>query len=153
MSSWLAVLQLYFQTQGKKTFLYKQYHDGPLMVQRPFYPEDDICHVYILHPPGGIVGGDQLVINIHLDQGSQTLITTPGATKFYRSAGPTAVLTQQFYLRKNSSLEWLPQDNLFFPDVRAKLDTHFFLFFFFRDETAGRTTLSDETRKKRNAET
>lgn len=127
MPSWLAVLQLYFQKQGKKTFLYKQYHDGPLMVQRPFYPEDDICHVYILHPPGGIVGGDHLFINIHLDQGSQTLITTPGATKFYRSAGPTAVLKQQFNLQKKSSLEWLPQDNLFFPDVRATLDTHFYL--------------------------
>lgn len=124
---WLATMRLGFRPQGRKTVLYHRCHSGPLMVQRPFYPEGEICHVYVLHPPGGLVGGDQLAVEIHLEREARALITTPGATKFYRSAGLSAVLRQQFYLKAQSSLEWLPQDNLFFPDVQAKLYTHFHL--------------------------
>ena len=40
-------------------------HRGPLVVQRPFYPEGPgVPHVYLLHPPGGIVGGDSLRVEV-----------------------------------------------------------------------------------------
>ncbi|MCU7226321.1 urease accessory protein UreD, partial [Acinetobacter bohemicus] len=82
-------------------------HVGPLTVQRPFYPEDDTCHLYLLHPPGGIVGGDELTIRAALDSGCHTLITMPGASKFYRSSGAQAHLHQRLTLAERSTLEWL----------------------------------------------
>jgi urease accessory protein len=73
------------------------------LVQRPFYPEGAPCHVYVLHPPGGIVAGDRLELDIHLEPGSHALLTMPGASKFYRSIGPTARLTQRFHLAAGST--------------------------------------------------
>jgi len=102
-------------------------HFGPLLVQRPFYPEGAPCHVYVLHPPGGIVAGDRLELDIHLDPGSHALLTMPGASKFYRSIGPTARLAQRFHLAADSTLEWLPQDSIFFAGACASLDSRFTL--------------------------
>lgn len=112
---WHAQLDLGFKKTPVKTVLNKRSRKGPLSVQRAFYPEQDVCHVYILHPPGGVVGGDRLEISLDLDCGSHALLTTPGASKFYRSAGDHAVLKQVFHVRNNAVLEWLPQENIFFP--------------------------------------
>ncbi|MCG6971482.1 MAG: urease accessory protein UreD, partial [Gammaproteobacteria bacterium] len=84
------------------------------VVQKPFYPENGLCHVYIIHPPGGIVGGDTLSINVTNHDASQALITTPAANKFYRSAGPIAHLDQRLSIEKNACLEWLPQETILF---------------------------------------
>ena len=65
----------------------KSCHEGPLRVQRPFYPANeqaDECHVYLLHPPGGFVGNDTLEIEGTLAAGTHVLVTTPSAGKFYR---------------------------------------------------------------------
>lgn len=124
---WQATLDLHFQHRGGKTVLTSARHVGPLTVQRPFYPEDDTCHLYLLHPPGGIVGGDELTIRAALDSGCHTLITMPGASKFYRSSGAQAHLHQRLTLAERSTLEWLPQDAIFFPDARARLHTAFHL--------------------------
>lgn len=100
-------------------------HHGPLTVQRPFYPEEDVCHLYLLHPPAGIVGGDELHIAVTLDENSHTLITQPGAGKFYRSRGPQALLRQHFTLASHATLEWLPQDTILFPGANAAIQTVF----------------------------
>ena len=102
-------------------------HVGPLTVQRPFYPEDDVCHLYLLHPPGGIVGGDELTISATLATDSHALITQPGAGKFYRSRGPQAQLRQDFYLAPQATLEWLPQDTILFPGANANIQSVFHL--------------------------
>src|SRR3954471_15398906 len=86
-AGWEASLDLEFATQGTRTFLARRASVGPLVVQRPFYPEGDVCHVYVVHPPGGVVGGDRLDLNIRARSGAHALITTPAATKFYRSDG------------------------------------------------------------------
>lgn len=124
---WSAYLQLRFMQRDGLTRLGARRHSGPLLVQRPFYPEGGPCHVYVLHPPGGIVAGDRLELDIHLEAGSHALLTMPGASKFYRSIGPTARLTQQFHLQAGSTLEWLPQDSIFFNGARASLDSRFSL--------------------------
>lgn len=103
------------------------HHVGPLTVQRPFYPEGDVCHLYLLHPPGGIVGGDELHISATLDANSHVLITQPGAGKFYRSAGAQARLRQDFRLAPGAMLEWLPQDTILFPGANADIRTVFHL--------------------------
>ena len=126
-AGWSAHLQLRFVQRGDVTRLGAWKHFGPLLVQRPFYPEGSPCHVYVLHPPGGIVAGDRLELNIHLEPGSHALLTMPGASKFYRSIGPTARLVQRFHLGADSTLEWLPQDSIFFSGARASLDSRFTL--------------------------
>ena len=124
---WQATLDLRFQQAGGKTVLASAQHVGPLTVQRPFYPEEETCHLYLLHPPGGIVGGDELTISAHLAPGCHTLITMPGASKFYRSSGAQALLRQQLTLAPQATLEWLPQDAIFFPGANARLSTTFHL--------------------------
>jgi len=91
-----------------------------LAVQRALYPEADLCHVYLLHPPGGVAGGDLLNISIQVRDGGAALITTPGATKFYRSVAPRAFVRQSLKIM-NGSLEWLPQENILFPGANVGL--------------------------------
>lgn len=117
---WHAQLELGFQKKPIRTVLHKRRRQGPLAVQRPFYPENGVCHVYLLHPPGGVVGGDRLDIKLELERGSHALLTTPGATKFYLSAGETAIQQQVFNVADNAILEWLPQENIFFPGAIVK---------------------------------
>ena len=108
---WLGELNLSFVHRAGRTILAHRRHHGPLQVQRPFYPETDgPCHVYLLHPPGGVVGGDILAINVTVETGAQALITTPAAGKYYRSAGAEAQLTQKLIVAADASLEWLPQE-------------------------------------------
>lgn len=107
------MLDLRFQRLHGKTTLTTRHHVGLLTVQRPFYPEEETCHLCLLHPPGGIVGGDELIINAIIDSDCHTLITMPGASKFYRSSGAQAHLQQNLTLCNNATLEWLPQDSIF----------------------------------------
>lgn len=122
-SSWKARLELGFRAAGARTVLAHRRHFGPLVVQRPFYPEGGTCHVYLLHPPGGIVGGDLLELQVQSGPESHALITTPAATKFYRAGPhPSAVLRQNL-LVDNAILEWLPQETIVFDGARAKTCT------------------------------
>lgn len=122
VGGWRAELGLRFAPRGQKTVLAARKQRGPLAIQRPFYPEGDVCHAYVLHPPGGVVGGDRLNINLHTESDAAALLTTPGATKFYRSSGQQAHQHQQFSI--SGSLEWLPQENIFFPGANSRLTTH-----------------------------
>ncbi len=114
---WCAELQLRFARQGDRTRLIERRHRGPLQVQRPFQVGDG-CQVYILHPPGGVVGGDELGIEVQLDPHSRALLTTPAAGKFYRSAGRWAQQTQNLRVRSGALLEWLPQESILYAGAR-----------------------------------
>ncbi|MCS5586127.1 MAG: urease accessory protein UreD [Gammaproteobacteria bacterium] len=128
-NSWVAKLELQFSKSKAKTFLSKRKHIGPLVIQRPFYPEGDLCHLYLLHPPGGVVGGDHLTIDVKTEEGSCSLITTPGATKIYRSKDhKCSVINQNFNIENDSSLEWLPMETIIFPGAESKFFTKFSLF-------------------------
>jgi urease accessory protein len=126
---WIAKLELQFSKSKSKTFLSKRKHVGPLVIQRPFYPEGNLCHLYLLHPPGGVVGGDQLLIKVNTDPNSCALITTPGATKVYRTLEKRhSIISQNFSIENNSSLEWLPMETIIFPGAESKFSTKFSLF-------------------------
>ncbi|MCK0154803.1 urease accessory protein UreD [Alcanivorax sp. S6407] len=109
--------------QGAKTVMTGLHHYGPLRVQRPFYPEGGTAHIYLLHPPGGVVGGDGLDIAIIARRQAHGLFTTPGATKFYLSAGDTARVRQALTVEAGGTLEWFPQENIFFPGARVHMET------------------------------
>jgi len=124
ISGWEAHLQLGLTYKNDKTVLSKRRHEGPLTLQRPFYPEQDgTCHLYVLHPPGGIVGGDSLNIDVLCEENTSTLITTPGASKFYKSNGFTAWQNQNLIVKEHASLEWLPQETILFDTARVDSST------------------------------
>ena len=121
---WRAQLDLEFSKSNNRTILSHRKHFGPLQVQKPFYPEiNGTCHVYILHPPGGVVGGDRLNISIDVDSNAHALITTPAAGKFYRSAGPIAVQKQIIKVASKAILEWFPSENILFSGSKAQIQT------------------------------
>ncbi len=123
-AGWSASLELEFAARDGATVLARREHSGPLLVQRPFYPEGKgVCHVLVVHPPGGIVGGDQVALHAVLQPGAAALLTTPAATKLYRSAGPEARVTQQFQVPQGAALEWLPQETIAFAGTRTRLLT------------------------------
>ena len=122
-SGWEADLSLGFQWIEGRTVLSHRQRRGPLAVQRPFYPEGGTCHVYVLHPPGGVVGGDTLAVTVELAPQAEVLVTTPGATKFYRSAGAVAKQIQTLSLSENACLEWFPQENIYFPGANVQMKT------------------------------
>ncbi len=118
--NWQARLELGFESRHAKTQLVKRSHQGPLMVQRPFYPEGSVCHVYLLHPPGGVVAGDQLQIEVNAALASQVLLTTPAAGKFYRSDGRVASQTIGLNIAAEATLEWLPQETIIYEGARLE---------------------------------
>lgn len=126
-TGWQAKLKLQFAKPLDKTVLASRHQRGPLAVQRPFYPEGDVCHAYVLHPPGGVVGGDALHLHFRVEPRAHALLTTPGATKFYRSAGLAAAQHQHFHVSEGC-LEWLPQENIFFPSANALLSSEIRLY-------------------------
>jgi urease accessory protein len=125
-AGWKAELDLSFARDGARTALRERRHTGPLRVQRPFYPEaSGTCHVYLLHPPGGLVAGDQLRIEVQIDTDAHALLTTPAAAKLYRSRSPALFASQQQRLSVDPGaiLEWLPQETIAFRGANAQLST------------------------------
>ena len=121
---WSAKLHLNFIEKDKKTVIKQRTHQGPLYVQKPFYPEGNgACHVYLLHPPGGVVGGDHFDVKIDVNLSAKVLVTTPAACKFYRSGGATAYQKQSIKVATHGALEWFPSENIFFSGAKAKLET------------------------------
>ena len=96
-------------------------HDGPLRVLAALHPEaPTVCHSVLVHPPGGMAGGDRLEVNITLDERAHALITTPGATRFYRSAGEPAAQSVHARLASWARLEWLPLETLVYSAALAE---------------------------------
>ncbi len=116
---WHARLQLHYRHDGHGTGALDR-HEGPLRVLQRLYPEGPaICHHVLVHPPGGIVGGDVLALEARLERGCHALITTPGATRFYRSAGETSLQSVQAHLADGARLEWLPLETIAYSACRA----------------------------------
>ena len=162
--SWASSLTLSFDTVKRKdtvksmaaiakTRLSHRKHTGALMVQRALYPEprgqQGICHILMLYPPAGIAGGDTLTIELHLDNGSHAVITTPGAGKWYGNDGVSqkhkarsddndthqsmsqdkiaAYASQhlQAKLAAHVRLEWLPQESIIYNEANMHAVSRF----------------------------
>lgn len=124
---WHGTLNLEFANQQGVTQLVKNAGQAPLRVQRPFYPEgNEVCHCAILHTAGGVVGGDRLTLDLRLQSKSRALITTPAATKIYRTNGREARQVIQVEIAEQACLEWLPQETIVFDQAiyRQEMRVH-----------------------------
>ena len=123
-SGWRAELTLDFERRGEKTVLAARRHCGPLVVQKPLYPEGErVCQAIVVHPPAGIAGGDELAVEVRAAEGAHALLTTPGAGRWYRSAGSWARQTLALEARDGACLEWLPQETIVYDGAAADLRT------------------------------
>ncbi|WP_114969063.1 urease accessory protein UreD [Rhodoferax ferrireducens] len=118
--TWHASLKLDYALQAERTVAHFL-HDGPLRILQSLYPEGDaVCHNVLVHPPGGLVGGDTLDIAVTAGGTAHGLITTPGATRFYRSNGELALQRTHITLTEQTRLEWLPLEALCYNHCRAE---------------------------------
>ena len=114
------------ELRGAARSVLRDRHDGPLRVLASLYPEGAaVCHSVLVHPPGGLVGGDTLAIAVTVDAGAHALITTPGATRFYRSTGATATQRLQARVADGARLEWLPLETIAYSGCVAENLMHF----------------------------
>ena len=117
---WHASLQLDYTLEGTRTVA-RHAHNGPLRILQSLYPEGDaVCHNVLVHPPGGLVGGDTLDITATVGPGAHGLVTTPGATRFYRSTGELALQRTHLTLAEGARLEWLPLEALCYNACNAE---------------------------------
>jgi len=128
---WQARLELRFEHEHMRTRITRRRHEGPLVVQKALYPEvepeageasgSNPCHVYFVHPPGGVAGGDRLQLDVSLRRGSHALLTTPAAGKYYRCGPAGKAQMMQSFDVEGATLEWLPQENIFYPNAAVEL--------------------------------
>ena len=117
---WHARLQLDYTLEGTRTVA-RHAHNGPLRILQSLYPEGDaVCHNVLVHPPGGLVGGDTLDISATVGPGAHGLVTTPGATRFYRSTGELALQRTHLTLAEGARLEGLPLEALCYNACNAE---------------------------------
>jgi urease accessory protein len=123
--SWRGRLELRYRRDGERCVAHDR-HEGPLRVLQALYPEGPgVCHHVLVHPPGGIVGGDELDIDVQLDAGTHALITTPGATRFYRSAGAAGAQRARLQIGADARLEWLPLEAIAYRGCHAHNEVRF----------------------------
>jgi len=123
-AGWDANLSLGYERRGPRTVLEQRAHRGPLVVQKSLYPEgEEVCQNIVVHPPGGIVGGDRLTLEVTVGEGAWVQLSTPGAAKWYRSAGVAARQGLRFTVAGGAVLEWLPQETIVFDGAIAQLDS------------------------------
>lgn len=118
-----AWLSLAFADDRGTTRLLDRAHYGPLRVQKALYPEHpSICHAIIVHPPGGVVGGDQLSIKAGVGARAHAFLTTPGAAKWYQANGKISQQQVTLQVADGAALEWLPQETIFFDQAHVALE-------------------------------
>lgn len=119
-NGWKGQLLLQYErnNQGQTTVSHR--HTGPMRVFKSLYPQGpEICHTVLIHPPGGLVGGDVLSLDIELKQGSHAFIGTPGAARFYASDHLTSTQQVNIIMQAESRLEWCPLETLAYPGCQA----------------------------------
>lgn len=125
MSVWKAELSTVFEasTLGSTILRHRQSY-GPMALQKILYPEGSaIAHGFLLHPPSGIAGGDAIAISSRVMPKAHALLTTPGAARWYKANGQVAQQQVQINVEDHGCLEWLPSENIFFDECRARLGT------------------------------
>lgn len=120
LQGWAGHLDLHYAHDVRYGTRLRHRHDGPMRVFKSLYPHGpDCCHTVLIHPPGGLVGGDSLSLRIALEAGAHALLSTPGATRFYASDEACALQRVHIDMAAGSRLEWCPLEAIAYPSCKA----------------------------------
>ncbi len=122
-AGWHAALELGYAVDHGCTIPVHRRHVGPLRVQKHFIDASGVCQHIIVHPPGGIAGGDKLHIDVTLEEGADVLITSPGAAKWYDGFGRPANQSVTLTLANGARLEWLPLETILYAGADVRLES------------------------------
>ena len=125
-------LRLTFARRGPATVVAGCRFTLPLQVLAPVALDDPAAVVSILNPSGGLVGGDRLVIDVVAEAGAHAVLTTPSASRVYRTEGEPTVQTVRLSAGPRAVIEWIPDHTIPFAGsaLRQAIDVEL-------DETAG----------------
>lgn len=111
-ASWRAgrdgLLRLGFERRGHATVLRRCRYTLPLQVLSPLAIDDGSSYLLLLNPTGGVLGGDHLRTEIKLGENAHACISTPSATRVYRTDSVPAQMHTHLHIGRNATLEYLP---------------------------------------------
>lgn len=105
-------LRLGFERQGERTALARCRWTLPLQVLAPLALPDPAVVVSVLNPTGGVLGGDRLCVDVEAGPGAHACLTTPSATRVYRSPDRPAIQTVRLVVGPGAALEWVPDHTI-----------------------------------------
>ena len=101
-------LRLRFARNGANTILAQSRFSLPLQALTPLTLADGASYLMLLNPTGGVLGGDHLLTEIVQEAGTHVCLTTPSATRIYRTAEKPAILETMIQLGEGATLEYFP---------------------------------------------
>lgn len=120
-------LGLRFERRFGKTILAHCRFRLPLQALSPIELADGTSYLMLLNPTGGVVGGDVLLTRIVQDADTRVCLTTPSATRVYRTTSQSAAQETEIEIGEGASLEYLPdhvipyRDSQFRQSLRVKM--------------------------------
>ena len=118
-------LALDYVRQGTRTVFGRTSCQSPWHLFPPIYLDDSgSAYTLLLNPSGGLVGGDQLSIDMYLGQEAHVLISTPSANRVYRSLAETSIQDIEIRLDPGAILEWFPEHTIPFAGSRFRQSIH-----------------------------
>ena len=102
-------LRLRFARSCGNTILAQSRFSLPLQALTPLTLKDGASYLMLLNPTGGVLGGDHLVTNIVQEPGTHVCLTTPSATRIYRTSEKPAILETVIHLGEGAALEYSPE--------------------------------------------
>lgn len=128
MANQTGTLNLTFrQKESGITYLPQNSFTYPMRVMSPFYEDDDgTAFIHLLNLSGGVVGGDELITDVTVEDNAKVFLTTTSSNKLYKMIpGRHAVITNKFKVGINSVMEYYPESNIPFAESETIQSSEF----------------------------
>jgi urease accessory protein len=102
------LLRLGFERRGNATVLRHCRYTLPLQVLSPLALDDGASYLLLLNPTGGVLGGDHLRTEVTLGENAHAFLSTPSATRVYRTNSAPAGMHTHLRIGRNATIEYLP---------------------------------------------
>jgi urease accessory protein len=105
-------LRLRFDRRPSGTVVTGCRYTLPLQALAPVALDDPAAVVSILNPTGGLVGGDRLSIEVEVTADAHAVLTTPSATRVYRTEGEDSTQSVKIAIGPRATVEWVPDHTI-----------------------------------------